>query len=112
MASLQITRTVVNHSTGNKSEKVIIQAEHRSHLALYKIYDLLLDNQALEGGDKILYKRGRKTSIQYRLCMICATRAIEGDKLVHCAVCKTKSNTPTNVVAPLSTEDYAKYYKY
>ena len=112
MASLKITRIVVNHGNGVKREKVILQAEHRQHTALHRIWNLLLANQALEGGDKIIYKRGRKTSTEYRLCIICAERAIEGSKLVRCAVCEKKAKPIPNVIAPLSTEDYAKYYKY
>lgn len=121
MPSLKITRIVINHFNGVKHEKVIMQAEHRNHTALHRIYNLLLANQALEGGDKIIYTRGRKTSVEYRLCIICAERAVEGGKLVRCSKCCQKPDKSQGVILPLDQTvtsptkpkpDYAKFYKY
>lgn len=115
MASLKITRITINHTNGVKREKVIMQAEHKTHSALHRIYNLLLASKALEGGDRILYKKGRKVTTEYRLCMICCKRAIEGGTVLHCSVCSKnkKQEQDAAIIASVKPKpDYSKFYKY
>jgi hypothetical protein len=106
MYSLKITRSVV--SEVGAQIQTIIEAQHQTHTTLYNLYDLLIDNDALEGGDEICYK-APKTTHKYHICMTCCKRAIEG-AAIHCSDC-SKGKRPklklNYVRAPLP-----KYYKY
>ncbi len=86
MPSLTVIRTIVNHSNGSKQKQTIVDIWHKHQLTLYKLYDLLLANDALEGGDTIIYKE-KKEIQKYHLCMICRKRAIENVKQIHCSTC-------------------------
>ena len=56
-------------------------------------YDLLLNNDALEGGDTIFYQEKNATQ-RYHLCIVCRKRAIENIKQVSCSTCAGKTKKP------------------
>jgi len=137
MPSLKIVRKVFNYVNGSNSEQTILEIVHKQRATVHRIYNLLLENDALEGGDVITYEERKKIQ-KYHLCMGCHRRAIESPTETKCSSCKkpkvkealpldqaTLINATPNLQAKRdslkaskakSTEkpkpDYSKYYKH
>jgi hypothetical protein len=87
MPSLKIVRKVFNYVNGSNSEQTILEIVHKQRATVHRIYNLLLENDALEGGDVITYEERKKIQ-KYHLCMGCHRRAIESSTETKCSSCK------------------------
>lgn len=110
MPSLKIVRTTCNLNNGYKRDQIIVDIRHRHQDTLYKLYDLLLSNDALDGGDVIFYTDPMSITQRYHLCLICRKRAIENAKQIHCSACVKNNLSQSTSKKP--SPDYKKFYRY
>lgn len=105
-----------------RKEQTVVDIRHTHNDTIYTLYNLLLANDALEGGDIIIHK-DKKSTQKYHLCMTCRKRAIENINQTCCSLCAksvtkvTPVSLPSNqtfVEAPTNKPkpDYSKYYKF
>lgn len=67
----------------------VFYAKHKSKEDMGEIYELLLTNKVLVGGDRVICKHGKKVTHDYRLCITCQMNPQTKDK-EYCEDCAPK----------------------
>lgn len=118
MWSLEVVREEYDLFNGQKNPKSLFFVQHRYSRVVNKMFRLLADNHAFEGGDRVIYKQNNKVQKQFALCNVCCQEAVKRNQ-IRCTKCdktlatlfkptvKQAAETPKTTV-----NKNLQYYKY
>lgn len=116
MWTIEVLREDYNLFNGRKLElNSLFFVQHQRVKVASKMFDILANNHAFEGGDKVVYRQNNKVKKQFLLCNICC-KAPAKRRHIRCKGCdksiaKVMQSVTTN--KPKETENKnLKYYKY